>query len=246
MHRPSQSAAARLPERLLALLFTLLASLLAFSIAQETTGVNNAAVVRVIGQGIVYGQPDIATLELGVTATDPDAGTAVRQIDEGMRQVLAALSDLGVPDEEIRTISYNIWREERFPRDDSGSSEAIFRAQHMIAVELEGAGRAGEVLTAAVDAGANAVGGITFGFSNPDELKARARAAAVEDARTRAEQLAAAAGVSVGEALIIEEIIGAVPPGPYLERSAMATDAAPISPGQLSVEVRVAVSYRIE
>lgn len=246
MHQLSFTPSRPLPVRLIVLLFTTLLLLLsAVSFAQGSAEVNER-VLRVVGHGVVYGQPDMVTLELGLTATDPDVRAAVEQIDAGMKEVLAALSRLGVAERDIRTTAYNIWREEQFGREGEGRSQAVFRAQHMIAVELEGAVRASEVLAAAVEAGANAVGGINFGFSNPEELEAQARAAAVEDARVRANQLAAAAAVGLGEPVVIEEITTQAPPGPYFERSAVAMDAAPISPGQLSVEVRVAVSYRIE
>ena len=226
-------------------LVTMLLSLAAFSFAQQAVETEDRA-IRVVGHGVVYGQPDIATVELGVTATDPDAGAAVDQIDSLMRAVLETLTSLGVPPEDIRTVSYNIWREEHFPREGEEAGQPVFRAQHTVAVELEGAKRAGEILAAAVDAGANAVGGITFGFSNPAELEARARAAAVEDARMRASQLATAAGVTLGEPMVIEEITAGGGPVPYLDRALVASQAAPISPGELSVEVRVAVTYSIE
>ena len=245
MHDSSFTVSHRLPARLTVLLLALLVSLATVSFAQQPPEADER-VLRVVGHGVVYGQPDMATLELGVTGTDPDARSAVQQIDEGMADVLTALSSLGVAERHIRTTAYNIWREEQFPHEGEASSQPVFRAQHMIAVELEGAVRAGEVLAAAVEAGANAVGGITFGFSNPGDLELQAREAAVNDARQRAEQLAAAAGVGLGGPLVIEEITTQAPPGPYFERSTAAMSAAPISPGQLSVEVRVAVSYRIE
>ena len=227
-------------------LLMIIVALSAAALAQESPTAVEERVVRVVGHGVVYGQPDVATVELGVTATDPDAAAAVEQIDQRMREVLDALSQLGVPEQSIRTTAYNIWREEQFPREGQESTQAVFRAQHMVAVELDGARRAGEVLAAAVDAGANAVGGISFSFSNPAELEAEARAMAVEDARSRASQLAEAAGLSLGEPLVLEEVTSGGGPIPYYERAVGSSSAAPISPGQLSVEARVAVTFAAE
>jgi uncharacterized protein YggE len=201
--------------------------------------------ISVEGRGVAFGEPDVATLELGVTATDPDVRTAVARLDEGVAAVSQALRALGVPDRAIRTTAYNVWREERFPQEGEGSARISFRAQHMLSVELQGTRQAGEALAAAVEAGANAVGGITFGFSNPAELERRAREAAVADARARAEQLALAAGVTLGSPLAIREIAGERDPVQPFERSA-AVLSAPIEAGELSVEVRVAIDYRLE
>jgi uncharacterized protein YggE len=200
--------------------------------------------ISVVGQGVAYGEPDIATLEVGVTASEPDVRTAVERVDQGIAALQQALVALGVPERRIRTTSYNVWREERYAPEGESATVA-FRAQHMLAVEIEGARRAGEVLAAAVEAGANAVGGITFGFADPAESARQAREAAVADARRRAEQLALAAGVTLGEPVAIQELGGQGPgPLPY-ERSAIALDSSPIAPGELSVEIRVAISYRL-
>lgn len=202
--------------------------------------------VSVVGSGVVYGEPDIATLQLGVTASEEDVRVAVSSLDEGIALLMRALEEQGIAERKIKTVSFNVWREERYPRGQDQAPSHLFRAQHMLAVELEGAATAGEVLAAAVEAGANAVGGINFGFSDRAELEAQAREAAVSDARRRAEQLAAAAGVAVGEPILIEEISSSQPPSPFFERAAATMSASPVAPGELRVEVQVAIRYRIE
>jgi uncharacterized protein YggE len=202
--------------------------------------------VSVEGRGLAFGEPDVATLELGVTASDLDVRAAVARLDEGIAGVTDALRALGIEDRAIRTISYDIWREEHFPQDDGGSAKITFRAQHLLRVELEGARRAGEALAVAVEAGANAVGGIVFGFSDPTDLERRARAAAVADARARAEQLASAAGATLGPPLAIRELSDHPRPFQTFERSAAVSGAAPIETGELSVEIRVAIDYRLD
>lgn len=229
----------------------LTAASLSSALAQETAAPvfepgGQPAAVSVVGHGVVYGEPDIASLELGVTVTDPDVRAAVARLDERVAAVMAALSEMGVPERSVQTTSFNVFREERFPQNGNGNGAAQFRAQHMLRVELEGARRAGEVLSAAVEAGANAIGGINFGFSNSAELARQAREEAVADARARAEQLAAVAGVSLGEPLAIEELDRSSGPSPMFERAATMMSDSSISAGELAVEARVAIRYRIE
>jgi uncharacterized protein YggE len=202
--------------------------------------------ISVVGHGVVHGQPDIAQVDLGVSVANEDVQAAVAQLDERISAVLNALAELGVPERKIRTVSYNIYKEERYPQREGGGPATVFRARHMLAVELQGARRAGEVLAAAVEAGANAVDGIVFGFSNPGELEGQARDAAVADARLRAEQLAKAAGVTLAEPVVIEEVNGGQGPMPLFERAAAVRSDAQVAPGELSVEVSVAIRYRIE
>jgi uncharacterized protein YggE len=234
------------PRFLVALLLTLAAAAAAQPPSQlpETSGAGPwPGTISVVGRGAAFGEPDTATLEVGVSASDPDVRRAVDSVDEGIAGLLQELIGLGVEQRDIRTTSYNVWREERFtPQGERG--EVVFRAQHMLSVEIAGAKRAGEVLAASVEAGANVVGGITFGFADPATLAAEARNAAVSDARERAEQLAAAAGVTLGNVVAIEELAGT--PGPVFatfERSTMAADS--LAPGELSVEIAVSMTFRL-
>lgn len=239
---------------LVTLFLTGLATMSAFSFAQQPDNTpppidleTNGAAITVVGRGVAYGEPDVATLELGVSASDPDVRTALSTVDEGIAAVMETLAALGLPASDIRTTSFNIWREERFPQGEREESPVtVFRAQHMLTVEIEGSDRAGEVLAEAVEAGANMVGGISFSFSNPAELESRAREAAVADARQRAEQLAGAVGATLGAPVQIQELSGATPPDVYFERSAAIGGQSPIATGELSAVVQVAIRYRIE
>jgi uncharacterized protein YggE len=234
------------PWFLVALLLTLSAA-----VAQRSGQLTETSVagplpgtISVVGRGAAFGEPDTAALEVGVSASDPDVRRAVDSVDKGTAGLLQELIGLGVEQRHIRTTSYNVWREERFtPQGERG--EVVFRAQHMLSVEIAGAKRAGEVLAASVEAGANVVGGITFGFADSARLAAEARRAAVSDARERADQLAAAAGVTVGDVVAIEELAGT--PGPVFatfERSTMAADS--LAPGELSVEIAVSMTFRLQ
>jgi len=205
--------------------------------------------IVVTGEGLVYGEPDRATVQVGANSEDEDVREAVAQVDEAVRRIIDALAELGIAERNIKTISYNVWRQDRYEPLPQGGEErrSVFRAEHMLSVTVDGAQRAGEVLAASVDAGANAVGGIRFEFADPARVAAQARDAAVQDAVARAQQLAAAAGVAVGDVLIIEELAGGSPTAVGLQRAvAFASDAAPVSPGELSVRVSVRMRFAID
>ena len=89
---------------------------------------------------------------------------------------------------------------------------------------------AGQVLQAAIEAGANSISGLTFTLGDPEPVKDSARALAVADARNRADVLADAAGVRVGKVLAIREVSLSLPP---IFRGGAADEAAS---GQVPVE----------
>jgi hypothetical protein len=105
----------------------------------------------------------------------------------------------------------------------------------------------GGVVDGALTAGATSLDGLTFRVDDPREPERTARTAAVAEARSRADDLAAAAGVSIsGVADIVE---GGRPPGgpqPKAARALLAADAGtPVQAGTTEISVTVTVTFRI-
>ena len=108
--------------------------------------------------------------------------------------------------------------------------------------------RAGELISAAVAAGANNSWGLNFELKDSKPLEARARAAAIEDARARAQEMAKATGVRLGRVLSVSDAGGygggPVPPMPMFKAAQM--EAMPIEEGQTTQHASVQVVYAIE
>lgn len=110
--------------------------------------------------------------------------------------------------------------------------------------ELE---RAGELVTEAVAAGANNSWGLQFEVADPKPLEEKARKEALLDAKKRAKQVAAGAGIKVGRVLSVTDgSSGDTGPvyGPMNKMAAM--EAMPIESGQTEVRMNVRVVYAIE
>ena len=104
------------------------------------------------------------------------------------------------------------------------------------------------MLDAVVAAGATRVDSIAFSIADPTPLQSQARAAAVKQARTRAEELAKAAGVSLGRVTSISESTSGATPEYASQVKAAGLGAADtsITPGTLEVRVNVQVNYAIQ
>jgi hypothetical protein len=109
----------------------------------------------------------------------------------------------------------------------------------------------GEIVDAATQAGANNVSSPVFAIDDPETVKTEARAEAFAKAKTRAEDLAKAAGVTLGDIVTFSENDGEVAPQPYynayLSADSMAEKSvgAAIAPGSQEVNVTVNVTYAI-
>ena len=106
----------------------------------------------------------------------------------------------------------------------------------------------GDLLDEAVNAGANSINGVTFYVDDQTAAASEARKLAVEDARTKAEELAAAAGLTLGPVVSIAE--GTVSPRRHFRTPAsaggrMAAAAVPVQPGSSTVAVDVSMTFEL-
>lgn len=217
--------------------------------AQDTTGEVSRNVITVSGTGQAFGRPDVAFIELGIDVVDSDVGAALDDANNTIDAVREALIGAGIAEENIQTSQFNVWTEEVVdPQTGRPQGERQFRVMNILRVKVEDIETVGDVIDAALSAGANTVHNLAFSIDDPSPLESNARTEAVADARARAEELAAALGVELGAPVGATETLGGSIP--MLERAAadmgMGGGAASISEGQLAVTVLVNVSYLIE
>jgi uncharacterized protein YggE len=107
----------------------------------------------------------------------------------------------------------------------------------------------GELLDIVIAAGANTVNSVQFDVADKDEALKTARADAVKDAREKAQELADAAGVKLGDVQTIsffDNVAYPVFDGKGGGGGVAAEAAVPIQPGQLTFTVTVNVTYEIK
>lgn len=204
--------------------------------------------ITVTGMGTVLGRPDIANLELGVEISGPDVAATFTEVNTTIDAVIAAVVAAGVAAEDIQTTGLDIFTEGMFgPMDGQTAQERTYRVSNRIRVTVRDIAAVGAVVNAAVSAGANSLFGLTFGIDDRATLESQARAAAMEDARARATELAALAGGTLGEVIIIDDGTGDYFTG-YAAMSNRAEGlggGASIEPGSLSVSASLRVTFRL-
>jgi uncharacterized protein YggE len=204
--------------------------------------------ITVTGSGEASGAPDIAYVMLGVSVTNADVGRAVEESNSTMQAITDAVTGMGIAAEDIQTIGFNVWPEDRYdPATGQPTGERVYHVDSNLQVKVRDLGTVGQVISTALDAGANSVSGLNFGIEDTAALEAEARTKAIEDARARAGQLAEAVGMTLGDPIIVTEYIGGY--YPVYEAAAGGFGGGggggvpPISPGQLTVSVQVNVTF---
>lgn len=201
--------------------------------------------LMVQGNGEVSLQPDMAIVSIGVSTESDSAEEALTSNSQRAQKVIQVLKNKGVDEEDIRTTNFSI-----SPQQEWGPNGKLlgvrYRVNNTVQVTVRNIAQLGAILDEVVRVGANNIRGIQFDVADKSEALKEARQLAVVDARTQAEQLAEAAGVTLGavQTISVRTSGGPVP----IVREVMALDMAaevPVSPGQLTLSVQVNVVYEI-
>lgn len=172
-------------KKFLSLLFVLLLMLPAAALADTK--------IAVTGSATVQSEPDMVTLSLGVEETKGDVAAAQALVNEKLAAVVEALKNAGIDEKDVQTGYYSIYNNYNY--DDP--SDIQYVASCSLNVIVRDLSKAGEMIDVAVAAGANQVGGVTFGVSDLTALQDKALEMAVADGIRRAGVMAKAAGVTL-------------------------------------------------
>jgi uncharacterized protein len=204
------------------------------SAVAQAPAASEADSVTVTGIGTVEDVPDQALMTFGVESRGRTAQAAIAANGVAMDKVIAALRRAGARD--IATQWVSVWPVTR----EEGTIEG-YSATNSVSATI-GAARAGELIDAAAEAGANQISGPGLSSSDAEKLYRDALAKAVADARVRAEVLAKAAGRSLGEISSMSEV-GSQPVPLYREAMDTAAASTPIVPGQQETTATVSVTF---
>jgi len=202
--------------------------------------------IVVSGTGRVAVQPDVADLRLGVTVAKPTVEAARGEAAATMDAILRAVDGAGVARADVRTAMLSVQPRYDY-RDGRAPVLTGYEIANVVKVSVRDLSALGDVIDATLTAGATSMDALSFRLADPRPAEREARRQAMAEARSRADVLAEAAGVTVQGVSDIVEGQPVRPPGPVAkaERMALAADpGTPVEAGTLEVAVTVSVTYR--
>jgi uncharacterized protein len=211
-----------------------------------TDPTNASGTIVVSGTGHVAVVPDVAELRLGVAVSRPSVVAARAAAAETMTAILDAVTSAGVARRDVRTTLLSVQPRYDF-RDNKAPTLVGYDLNNIVEVTARDLAQLGAIVDAALSAGATSLDGLTFRVDDPREAERAARIAAVDEARSRAEVLADAAGVEIaGVADVVEGMPPPAWPLPKAARMMQAADAGtPVEAGTTEIAVTVTVTFRL-
>lgn len=202
--------------------------------------------LHVTGSAVVTGDPDVAYITIGVETRDLSAEIAAEDNANRMARVFSALKALGLTDKELATSGYNVYSSSQV--QNRGTQEEVtittYHVQNRINVTAKDLASIGQIIDAAVTAGANQVHGVRFDIEDKQAMQLQALASAVEQGMAKARVMAQSAGVTLGGLVAMNENYGSY--APVVSTMALRGDASmatTISPGDVEVSAAVNLEF---
>lgn len=198
-------------------------------------------IIIVSGDGQAKTDPDMAVVSVGISKQSATAKTAQESVNKTAAAIRDAVLKVVGDRKLIQTSGLSL-----FPQSNQNGKTIGYQASNMITITVNDIAKAGDVVDAATDAGATNLNGITFGLRDPKKSRAAALKDAVADAKSKADALAEALGVTITE--IVQVMEGGSNYNPYpVQFKAAAMEmrsGAPIEAGQVELGASVTIKYR--
>lgn len=197
--------------------------------------------VTAVATGTAEGVPDTITARVSVSTRGETAAGVLADTSTRMQQLLDQLAEAGIDPKDVQTTSVGLG-----PTYDRDGNITGYSADNSLQVTLRDLETAGTQLDAMVETVGDAgrIDGISLGFADDSELRSKARADAVVQARAHAEEMAAAAGAEVGDVRTIVEI-DATEGYPIALTAAADGGSVPIAAGSQEVTVKVEAVFSL-
>lgn len=216
-----------------------LIALLAIALLLPATAAAQERTIVVRGEATQEVPNDTASLRFSVTKERRSRAAALRIVAIRLQAVIAVVQATpGVGPGDVSTGEIVV------RRVSARGERPLFRASESVTVILHQPERAGEMVTAAVAAGATGTRGPTFFPGDPEAAYNNTLLAAFDQAKAKAAALATRAGAVLGPAISIEEGGEVVPSQPRARGpQAVSEPAPPVKPGGSTVTATVRVVF---
>jgi len=204
--------------------------------------------LNVSGEGKVKVTPDEAIITVGVNNVGADAATVKKENDRVAEAIIKYLKSINLSAKDYQT--RNVYLNRNY---DYTKKKYSFTASQTIVIDLKDLSKYDAMMMGLVDAGANNIQGVEFKTSKLAQYESEARTKAVQQARSKANDYAAALGQKAGKALVVSDNSQTF--YPMMMRNTMSVqqesmDAGmpreTLATGEIEITANVTISFALE
>lgn len=206
----------------------------------------NLKTITVTGENTINAKPNIVEVYFAVETKASTAQESQSTNSEIAEEVRNALKAEGIAEEEIETISYNVYPEYEWNNEKYVLTG--YKTTHQMKIELQELDKAGNIADTAIQAGANRIDSIQFGLSDSlrETLQKQALKNAGMQAKQKAEQVAQGIGTKITGIKSATESSSYYPVYRDYAVAAEVKEGTVITPGEIQVTAQVQAVFLIE
>jgi len=202
-----------------------------------------APVLSVDGRGSAVIAPDQADVTVGVVSHARSAAQAQAENAQKTLAITQALKQFGVAGSEIKSQNFSFHPDYR----SDGNSQKIsgYTASHSLQIHVRDIAKAGKIVDAALNAGANKVNSLHFSVGDQSAVRKEALGKAIRDARNKADIIAQGLGCRIIGIKNVSESTGSIESRSFNTNMLAAVKAVDTSfePGLLTLDANVHIEY---
>jgi uncharacterized protein YggE len=191
--------------------------------------------------------PNIAEIRIGVISEGKDLTTLQKENSEKMNRIINFLKEKGIDEKDIQTENYLV--SPKYDYSKSPYKIIGYTISQDLKVKIRDLSKIGEILSQAVNYGANNVSGPNFTVDDKEVYLEKAREKAIKNAKEKAEKIAKTAGFRLGKIISIIESSPFEPIPVMLKESGAGgplISQPQIEPGSQEIKVQVTITYEIK
>lgn len=198
--------------------------------------------IQATGSATLSVKPDQMVLDVSVITQATTAAQAAQQNATLTTSVIAALQQVLGSSGSIQTVSYSLTP--RYSTTPGQMSQIVgFNAQNTVRTTSYDLTLAGPLIDAANQAGANSIGGLSFGLQDPGPSLLQALSQAAKQAQAHAAAIAGGLGAKAGAVLSAVEGSSVAP---VLVGVAAGGSGTPVITGTVTVSASVTVTVQLQ
>lgn len=240
------------------LLGTLTVSLISLIIAQtiltgwkiRETGSPYSQQITVDGVGSADSSPDTASLYVGIESKAKTVGVAQEDNTKRMNGLISTFRDLGIPEEDLKTASYNVYEDEEWNPETYTYETKGWIVSQDLTITIRDLSLVSKVISKAGEANVTNLSSLNFYTDDATSIKQIARDEAITNAKAQAQAIADALGVEIFAVVNYSEWSYGDEPMYYDRAMGMGGVAESaieptIQPGTQETTVNVSITYEL-
>lgn len=222
------------------------------SLKRIASSFSSSRSITVTAEGKALASPDLAELSFSVVSQGKNPEELTDNNNQKMTAAAKFVKSEGIAEKDMKTTSYSLQPNYQYNPTTQRNFITGYNLTQTLTIKVHDLSKVAKIIAGLTPLGVNQIGGVNFSIEDENKVLSEARKDAFKKAQVKAEEMAEAAGTTLGSVVSVSESTsGPIPyyaAAPMMEkfgRGAASVAAPTIEPGTSEVKLNVQVVYEL-